>query len=86
MLHLVDDLWRDLDRLAHIGRDCNLSRGATIELGARRGESGAPWIGDRVYIGPGVRVTGPVRIGNDSCCARGRRSATCRRARACASR
>jgi serine O-acetyltransferase len=52
--------------LAHIGRDCNLSRGATIELGARRGESGAPWIGDRVYIGPGVRVTGPVRIGNDA--------------------
>jgi serine O-acetyltransferase len=52
--------------LAHIGRDCNLSRGAIIEVGARRGESGVPWIGDRVYIGPGVRVVGPVRIGNDA--------------------
>jgi serine O-acetyltransferase len=52
--------------LAHIGRDCNLSRGAIIDVGARRGESGAPWIGDRVYIGPGVRVAGPVRIGNDA--------------------
>ena len=43
---------------AHIGRDCNLSRGARI--------GGAPWIGDRVYIGPGARIAGEVRIGNDA--------------------
>ncbi len=43
---------------AHIGRDCNLSRGARI--------GGAPFIGDRVYIGPGARIAGEVRVGNDA--------------------
>lgn len=44
---------------AHLGRDCNLSRGAVIG-------SGSPWIGDRVWLGPGVRIEGAVRIGNDA--------------------
>lgn len=47
---------------AHLGRDCNLSRGAVIGGGDRD----APWIGDRVYLGPGARILGPVRIGNDT--------------------
>jgi serine acetyltransferase len=47
---------------AHLGRDCNLSHGAVI---GGRG-SGAPWIGDRVYLGPGARIEGMVRIGNDA--------------------
>lgn len=47
---------------AHLGRDCNLSRGATIGAAG----SGAPWVGDRVYLGPGARIEGPVRIGNDT--------------------
>ncbi len=47
---------------AHLGRDCNLSRGAIV-AGAR---SGAPWLGDRVCLGPGARIEGPVRIGNDA--------------------
>jgi len=45
---------------AHIGRDCDLSRGAVIA----ETETGAPWIGDRVHIGAGARILGGVRIGN----------------------
>ena len=45
---------------AYIGRDCDLSEGVTIAS-----SSGAPWIGDRVLIGPGAKLTGPIRVGND---------------------
>ncbi len=45
----------------YIGRDCDLSEGVTISsLG------GAPWIGDRVHIGPGAKLSGPIRVGNDA--------------------
>ncbi len=47
---------------ARLGRDCNLSRGAVLGGGGRE----APWIGDRVYLGPGARIEGPVRVGNDA--------------------
>ena len=46
---------------AYIGRDCDLSEGVTI---ASCG--GAPWIGDRVLIGPGAKLAGPIRVGNDA--------------------
>lgn len=46
---------------AYIGRDCDLSEGVTISSAG-----GTPWIGDRVLIGPGARLTGPIRVGNDS--------------------
>jgi serine O-acetyltransferase len=46
---------------AYIGRDCDLSEGVTIAS-----SGGAPWIGDRVQIGPGARLVGPIRIGNDA--------------------
>ena len=47
---------------AHIGRDCNLSHGVALEPR----DGGAPWLGDRVYVGPGARIRGNVRIGNDA--------------------
>jgi len=46
---------------AYIGRDCDLSEGVTISS-----VGGTPWIGDRVLIGPGAKIAGPVRVGNDS--------------------
>jgi serine O-acetyltransferase len=51
---------------AVIGARCNLSQGVT--LGIARGDDGrfgAPSLGDRVYVGPGAKVVGPVRVGDD---------------------
>ena len=48
-------------RDVYIGRDCELSEGVTISS-----TGGAPWIGDRVLIGPGAKLAGPIRVGNDS--------------------
>ena len=45
----------------YIGRDCDLAEGVTIAS-----SGGSPWIGDRVQLGPGARVVGPVRVGNDA--------------------
>lgn len=47
---------------AVIGRDCNLSQGVTIGLGQRDGHWGVPVIGDRVYVAPGAKVFGPIRL------------------------
>ena len=53
-----------------LGRYCNLGHGVTIGSGGR-GEvdglpvEGVPVIGDRVYIGPGACLFGPIKIGDD---------------------
>ena len=48
-----------------IGRDCNINHQVTI--GAKYGGKtpGVPVIGDRVYLAPGCKVIGGVRLGND---------------------
>ena len=51
---------------AHLGRDVNLSHGASLAEASLDGARGAPFVGDRVYIGPGARLRGPIRIGNDA--------------------
>lgn len=48
-----------------IGRDCNISQGVTLGQTNRGPKMGVPVIGDRVYIGPGAKVLGGVRIGSD---------------------
>lgn len=51
---------------ARIGARCNLSQGVT--LGVAKGPDGrwgAPVLGERVYVGPGAKIFGPIRIGND---------------------
>lgn len=50
---------------AIIGKDCNLSQGVTLGRTNRGEKQGAPVIGDRVYIGPGVKIIGAISIGND---------------------
>lgn len=57
---------------ARIGRNCNLSPGVVIGSGGRgeeeggRSREGVPVLGDRVYVGPGAVIFGPVEIGNDA--------------------
>lgn len=50
---------------AVIGETCNLSQQVTIGIGGRGANRGTPVIGDRVFIGPGAKVFGPITIGND---------------------
>ncbi|MBK1643689.1 serine acetyltransferase [Thiocapsa imhoffii] len=49
---------------AVFGDDCVVRNGVTVGL-RHRGVRGAPIIGDRVDIGAGAKVLGPIRIGND---------------------
>lgn len=48
-----------------IGRDCNLSQGVTIGQANRGRNVGSPVIGDGVYIGPGAKIIGAVKVGNN---------------------
>jgi len=50
---------------AQIGKNCNISHGVTVGQMNRGGRKGTPTIGDNVYIGPGARVIGQIRIGNN---------------------
>lgn len=48
-----------------IGRNCNLSHDVTIGIAGTGETCGVPVIGDDVYIGPGAKVFGSIRIGNN---------------------
>ena len=48
-----------------LGEYCNLSQGVTIGASGRGDKSGSPTLGDRIYIGPGAKLFGPITIGND---------------------
>ena len=47
---------------ARVGKNCRLH--ACTNIGASKGKSEAPQIGNNVYIGPGVCIFGDIRIGN----------------------
>lgn len=48
-----------------IGKNCNLSHGVTLGQANRGPNKGYPTLGDNIYLGPGAKVVGAVRIGND---------------------
>ena len=48
-----------------IGSNCNLSQEVSIGSAGKDSAFGHPVIGDRVYIGPGAKIAGPIRIGSD---------------------
>lgn len=49
---------------AHIGKNCRIHVG--VNIGANGGSNLAPIIGDNVYIGPGVKIYGNIKIGDNS--------------------
>ncbi|NLE99084.1 MAG: serine acetyltransferase [Propionibacterium sp.] len=49
---------------ARIGKHCTLHHGITIGERVAKRDHGIPEIGDNVWIGPGVIITGAVHIGN----------------------
>jgi serine O-acetyltransferase len=51
---------------ARLGRHCNLSQGVTIGLGGRGDRRGAPVLGNRVYVGAGAILFGPLSVGDDA--------------------
>ena len=52
---------------ASIGRHCTLTQGVTIghRAGGRRSSLDSPVLGNRVYVGPGAAILGPVNVGDD---------------------
>lgn len=50
---------------AVIGENCNISHGVTIGQAGRGGAQKTPMIGNRVYIGPGAKLFGGIKIGDD---------------------
>ncbi|MDZ7675006.1 MAG: DapH/DapD/GlmU-related protein [Acidimicrobiales bacterium] len=52
---------------ATVGNDCKIRQGVTIgQLSGNLDREGAPTIGDRVEIGAGAVILGPVSIGDDA--------------------
>lgn len=50
---------------AKIGDYARVHVGVNIGRAYARGEDGAPVIGDRCYMGPGVKIFGPIILGDD---------------------
>ncbi len=52
-----------INRNTKVGRNCRMH--ACVNIGASGGESGAPQIGDNVYIAPGAKIYGNITIANN---------------------
>lgn len=50
---------------AVIGANCTLMQGVTIGLSGHGERGGVPEIGDDVFIGPGAKLFGKIRVGNN---------------------
>ena len=48
-----------------IGKNCNISQGVTLGQSNRGKNKGTPVLGDNIYIGPGAKIVGAVKIGDD---------------------
>ncbi len=50
---------------AVIGKNCNLGHGVTIGQSNRGARQGTPQIGDNVFIGPGAKIIGGIKLGDN---------------------
>jgi serine O-acetyltransferase len=50
---------------SEIGKNCNISQGVTLGQANRGRNKGYPTLGDNIYIGPGAKIVGAVKIGNN---------------------
>lgn len=48
-----------------IGENCNISQGVTLGQVNRGGSKGFPMLGNNVYIGPGAKIIGSIKIGDN---------------------
>ena len=60
--HFVDIVVHAYSR---IGRNCNITQGVTLGQGNRGRNKGYPVLGDNVYIGPGAKIVGAVKVGSN---------------------
>ena len=51
--------------IAVLGRNCNLSQNITIGVSGAGEKRGAPTLGDNVYVAPGARLVGKIKIGHN---------------------
>jgi serine O-acetyltransferase len=53
---------------AIVGENCTLTPGVVLghALGGEHSRAGAPRLGDRVYVGPGAKIIGPIDVGDDA--------------------
>jgi serine O-acetyltransferase len=52
-----------------VGRNCTISHGVTLGqglLGDGPAQDDTPVLGDRVWVGPGAVIAGPIRVGSDA--------------------
>ena len=52
-----------INQESKIGKNCRIQ--ACVNIGASGGKEGAPTIGDNVYIGPGAKIYGDIKIPNN---------------------
>lgn len=51
--------------MANVGADCTIFHQVTLGVNGRKSLKVGPILGDRVSIGAGAKIIGPVKIGND---------------------
>lgn len=51
---------------AVIGKNCNIGNGVTIGQTNRGARQGVPTVGDNVFVGPGAKIIGGVRVGDNA--------------------
>jgi serine O-acetyltransferase len=55
-----------IGQTAHVGSDCTIYHGVTLGGTSLEGGKRHPTVGDRVTLGAGAKILGPIKVGHDS--------------------